>query len=85
MHYLYILWSESLEKYYYGTTKDLDKSVASKNKSVGAPWKLVYYSAFETEKMAIDFEKYLQTSSGKALAHERLLTYRVPKQWQAPK
>lgn len=37
------------------------------------PWKLVCYTAFETQKLAKDFELYLKSGSGKAFAYKRLL------------
>jgi len=38
------------------------------------PWKLVWYGAFETEKEARDFERYLKTGSGKSFAYKRLVS-----------
>ncbi len=37
------------------------------------PWKLVFYSAFETLPQAKDFELYLKSGSGKAFAYKRLV------------
>ena len=37
------------------------------------PVKLVYYSAFSSQKKATDFEKYLKTSSGFAFRNKRLI------------
>jgi len=36
------------------------------------PWRLVSYFAFSCEKAAIEFERYLKTGSGRALANKRL-------------
>ena len=36
-------------------------------------WKLIFYSAFEKKKIALDFERYLKSGSGKAFARKRLL------------
>lgn len=38
------------------------------------PWRLVWYSAFETKLQAENFEKYLQSGSGKAFAYKRLVS-----------
>ena len=43
------------------------------------PWKLVWYSVFETEKQARDFELYLKTGSGKAFAYKRLVSVALVK------
>ena len=37
------------------------------------PLKLVYYSAFESKLKALQFEKYLKTSSGFAFRNKRLV------------
>jgi predicted GIY-YIG superfamily endonuclease len=36
------------------------------------PWRLVSYFAFDTEKKALEFERYLKSGSGKAFANKRL-------------
>ena len=46
------------------------------------PWKLVWYGAFSTEKEARDFELYLKTGSGKALAYKRLISDALAKDFQ---
>lgn len=79
MCYVYILWSKSGNKFYFGYTTDLKKRVENHNKKFSkytspyTPWKLVFYCAFENIKMAKDFENYLKTGSGKAFAYKRLL------------
>jgi putative endonuclease len=48
--YVYILWSEQLQKYYVGSTNDLDKRLTqhnaghSKFTSTGAPWLFIWSS-----------------------------------------
>ena len=79
MYYVYILYSPKSKDFYYGFTKDLRKRLVEHNgeKSKATkpfiPWRLVYYSAFEEERLAKDFEKYLKTGSGKAFAYKRLV------------
>ncbi|HLA48127.1 MAG TPA: GIY-YIG nuclease family protein, partial [Nitrospinota bacterium] len=72
MYYTYILWSQKSKDFYYGYSEDLKKRFEEHNKGLSQstapyrPWKLVFYAAFETQKLAKDFEKYLKTGSGKA-------------------
>jgi predicted GIY-YIG superfamily endonuclease len=79
MYYTYILWSQKSKDFYYGYSEDLEKRFEEHNKGLSQstapyrPWKLVFYAAFETQKLAKDFEKYLKTGSGKAFAYKRFL------------
>ncbi len=43
-----------------------------KNTARYAPWKLCTYVAFDDEKKAIAFEKYLKSGSGRAFARKHL-------------
>ncbi len=43
------------------------------------PWKLVWYSAFESMQMAKDFELYLKSGSGKAFVYKRLVKVALSK------
>jgi len=79
MYYTYILLSSKSHIFYFGSTKDLrlrfEQHKKGKVKSTKAyrPLRLVWYSAFETEKEARDFELYLKTGSGKSFAYKRLV------------
>ena len=79
MYYVYILYSKKSKDFYYGFTRDLRKRLSQHNNGESKatkpfiPWKVVYYSAFEEETLAKDFERYLKTGSGKAFAYKRLL------------
>lgn len=37
------------------------------------PIRLIYYAAFHSKKKALDFEKYLKTTSGFAFRNKRLI------------
>ena len=80
MHYCYILLSSKSHTFYFGSTNNLKLRLNLHNngkvKSTKAylPWKLVWYSAFSTEKEARDFEMYLKTGSGKAFAYKRFVS-----------
>lgn len=66
-------------QYYIGFTRDLKKRlVRHKNHSSTTtsriePEELVFYSAFQTKQKALDFEKYLKSSSGFAFRNKRLI------------
>ena len=70
MYYVYILQSLADEaKYYTGFTNDLKKRIIKHNNgevphtNKYKPWKIINYSAFESEEKAIEFEKYLKSHS----------------------
>lgn len=85
MYYTYILLSSKSHIFYFGSTNDLQKRLnlhnAGEVKSTKPhlPWKLVWYGAFETEKQARDFERYLKTGSGKAFAYKRFVSVALEK------
>ena len=73
MHYVYLLRSESNPKQpYVGFTRDLRQRMQDHNEGRSPhtkkfrPWILVAYFAFAQEKMAVAFEKYLKSASGRA-------------------
>ena len=78
MYYCYILLLSD-NTYYTGFSSDLKTRVH--DHEIGnvpqtrklRPLKLVYYSAFTTKKLALDFEKYLKTYSGFAFRNKRLV------------
>ena len=79
MKYVYILQSTLESKHYYtGITEDLKARLAKHNAgevphtSKFKPWRLKTYIAFDDEKQAFEFEKYLKSGSGRAFAKKRL-------------
>lgn len=80
MHYVYILRSTDYQNQtYIGSTSDLSKrlkshnSGANKHTSKFKPWKVIWYSAFETQEKAEAFEKYLKSASGIAFRRKRFI------------
>jgi putative endonuclease len=79
MYYVYILYSSKSKSFYFGYTEDFRKRIKEHNSGLSKatapymPWKLVFYSAFDTMKKAKNFELYLKSGSGKAFAYKRLL------------
>ena len=79
MYYVYILYSKSTKKLYSGYSLDIKKRLLEHNKGLnqstkyGRPWRLVWYSGFESKNKAINFEQYLKTGSGKAFLYKRFI------------
>jgi predicted GIY-YIG superfamily endonuclease len=79
MKYVYLLESLADPKQsYIGLADDLRERLKKHNAggsphtSKHRPWRVISYFAFSCEKAAIDFERYLKTSSGRAFANKRL-------------
>jgi len=80
MYYVYVLQSVNHpERRYGGKTTNPKKRLSDHNSGTTShtkkykPWKMIVYIAFKDEIKAIEFEKYLKTSSGRAFAKKRLL------------
>jgi len=89
VYYAYILLSQSSHIFYFGSTIDLRKRMREHNTGLvqstktHRPWELIWYGAFQTEKQARDFERYLKTGSGKAFAYKRFVSVALEKDFQA--
>jgi predicted GIY-YIG superfamily endonuclease len=79
MYYVYILYSSKSKNFYYGYTEDLKERFRQHNNGLSkatapfCPWIMAFYSAFQTKKLAKDFERYLKSGSGKSFAYKRLV------------
>ncbi len=71
MHYVYILHSDTLSKYYIGSTSDVERRTVQHNTlsggftKSGRPWRLVYVEEFETKSQALKRENYLKRMKSK--------------------
>jgi putative endonuclease len=79
MHYVYLLKSlQNPNKTYIGFTTALNQRLKEHNSGKSdhtkhdQPWIIVSYIAFDSEKKAIEFEKYIKSGSGYAFAKKRL-------------
>lgn len=78
MYYVYILKLVNGD-YYSGSTSDLDSRLDDhkygRNKSTKhfRPLSLVWTASFSNKKQALEFEKYLKSSSGHAFRNKRLV------------
>ena len=73
MHYVYILESVAVPGHFYiGSTDNLRQRLRQHQADVDAhaakyrPWKLKTYLAFEQKAIAVRFESYLKSGSGRA-------------------
>jgi putative endonuclease len=66
MYYTYILYSESADRYYVGSTGNLEKRLEKHNfgNTVSTrpyrPWKLVYFEEYETKSAALRRESEIK-------------------------
>lgn len=79
MYYVYLLRSLiDPSKTYIGYTTNLEQRIETHNSGgsiyteSNRPWKLVTYIAFDSERKALEFEKYIKVGSGYAFAKRRL-------------
>lgn len=78
MKYVYLIQSiNDSNRKYIGMTSDLRKRIETHNRGGSVytksfkPWKLITYIGFTDESKAIEFERYLKTSSGRAFSNKR--------------
>jgi len=68
---VYILYSEKYLKHYTGFTSNLKQRLLSHNElgndwtAKYRPWKLIYFTEFNTKKEAMDYEKWLKSGVGR--------------------
>ncbi len=66
MWFIYILYSNKIDKYYVGYTKDLNLRIQRHNSGwsrytkSGIPWDLVYFESYATKIEAIHREKEIK-------------------------
>ena len=68
MYFVYIIYSEKLNRFYIGTTDDLDKRIEQHNSafypnsftSKGIPWVLKVHFTFEVSSHAYFAEKFIK-------------------------
>jgi putative endonuclease len=71
MYTVYILHSDSLDKFYVGYTNDLTRRLSEHNRhkgkftDAGIPWKIVHSEIFSTKKEAMSREKFIKSRKSK--------------------
>lgn len=79
MKFVYILKSlKNSDKYYTGSTHDLERRLKEHNTGQSAhtnkykPWSIKTYIAFDEDKKADAFEAFLKTGNGRVFAKKHL-------------
>ncbi len=76
MYFVYILYSEKLDRYYVGQTEDIEKRLQihllgiSKYTSVAIDWTLVHSETFPTRKDAIKRESEIKRKKSRKYIEE---------------
>ena len=76
MFYCYILYSEKIDKYYIGSTGNLEGRLQRHNTSnhgftsTGKPWELKYYESFETKSEALKRELQIKKWKNRKMLEE---------------
>jgi putative endonuclease len=71
MYYVYILYSENIDKYYIGSTENYDKRLLDHNSSLstytkrGVPWKIVYIETLTDRSSALIREKQIKNKKSR--------------------
>jgi len=79
MFYTYIIQSLKDKSFYIGSTANLKQRLTQHNQgrakysSTKAPFKLIWYGAFNNQSKAKEFEDYLKSNSGFAFRNKRLI------------
>ena len=66
MYFLYILYSEKLDKYYVGSTADITRRIERHNEGWGRftkggiPWKLVHTEEYTNKSEAVKRERHIK-------------------------
>ena len=66
MYCIYILYSEKLDRFYVGSTNNLERRLSEHNRKKGKftdsgiPWKIVYSEHFDTNLEAIQREREIK-------------------------
>ena len=81
MHYVYFLWSDSLQKIYIGQTSNVRERVEFHNLGLqrytkkGIPWKLIALVSFESKNEALKEERRLKKCRNKEYYKWYMLTH----------
>lgn len=71
MYFVYVLWSDKLQKRYVGFTSNLSKRLAEHNSGktpftkTGMPWEIIYTEEYSVESEARLKEKFLKSGVGR--------------------
>ena len=82
MYFVYVLWSQKLNKRYVGSSEDVESRLVEHNRGSnkftkgGIPWIKIYQEEFQTKTDAIRREKFLKSGQGRKWLDNVFLTFR---------
>jgi putative endonuclease len=82
MYILYILYSAKLNRYYVGSTNDIQRRLSEHNRpkgkytDIGFPWQLVYTEEYKSKKEAMQREKLIKNKKSKQFIIDLISTGR---------
>ena len=82
MYYVYVLWSNNLEKRYIGSTDNVPKRFKEHNHRSGKftkggiPWVLIHEEEYSSKFEALKREKFLKTGQGRAWLDQKFPQFR---------
>ncbi len=72
MYYIYILYSKTIDKYYIGSTSNVENRLAFHNSARnkiwskrGQPWENVFEQEFESKKQALKAEGFIKNQKSR--------------------
>ena len=80
MYFVYVLFSEELNKRYIGSTQDVKNRLKehntgkSKFTKAGIPWKMIYQESFQTNQEAKHRELFLKSGVGRKFLDQILIS-----------
>jgi len=81
MYYIYVLWSEKLQRRYTGSSENIASRLNKHNSGLsnytsrGIPWILIHQEMFKTKAEALKREKYLKSGIGRAWLSQQYPQY----------
>jgi putative endonuclease len=82
MYFVYVLWSNKLNKRYIGSAGNVTIRLDQHNRNMnhftkgGKPWFLIYTEQFSTKAEALIREKFLKSGIGRKWLDEKFPQYR---------
>ncbi len=76
MYTVYILFSESIDRYYVGYTNDLERRLSEHNRKkgkytdAGIPWEVAHIEMFDQKTKAKEREKYIKSRKSRKYIEE---------------
>ena len=77
MYTTYIVFSQIINKYYTGQTKDLSQRLIEHNRgktkymATGAPWELMYFKEHNSRGEAMKLEKFIKKRGAGRFLHDK--------------